>query len=102
MPIIIDFGKAKKSGEAKRYKLTEKKKEKYSRKYKNLAPEVVRGSHPKSAASDIYSFGQVISLVCFHHKSLELQSTANQCIDGTPEKRPSIVEIISQLLKISS
>ena len=102
MPIIIDFGKAKKSGEAKKYKLTEKEKEKYSRKYKHIAPEVVWGRHPKSAASDIYSFGQVISLVCFYHKSLELQSIAKQCIDGTPEKRPSIVEIISQLLKITS
>ena len=96
MPIIIDFDKAKK------YKLTEKEKEKYSRKYKHIAPEVVWGSHPKSAASDIYSFSQVISLVCFYHKSLELLSIAKQCIDGTPEKRPSIVEIISQLLKIAS
>jgi hypothetical protein len=45
----------------------EKEKEKYSSKYKHIAPEVIQGSHPKSEASDISSLGQVISLVCFYN-----------------------------------
>lgn len=102
VPVIIDFGKMKKISEAKKYNLTSKEKERYSKKYKHIAPEVVKGSHPKSPASDIYSLGQVISLVCFYHRSSQLQNIAKQCIHGTPEKRPTILQIISDLHSISA
>ena len=101
-PVIIDFGKMKKISEAKRYNLSPKEKEKYSSKYKHIAPEVIQGSHPKSEASDIYSLGQVISLVCFYNRSTDLQKIARQCVHGTPEKRPTMLEIISQLYSISA
>ena len=57
---IIDLGKMKKLGEAKKYNLTDKEKENNSRKYKHIAAEVVQGSHYKSVASDVFSLGQII------------------------------------------
>lgn len=101
-PIIIDFDKMKKISEAKKYNLNSKEKERYSNKYRHIAPEVIKGSHPKSPASDIYSLGIVISLVCYYHRSAQLQNIAKQCIHGTPEKRPSIMQIISDIQCIQS
>lgn len=69
VPVIIDFGKMKNISEAKKYNLNSKEKERYSNKYKHIAPEVIKGSHPKSPASDIYSLGMVIPLVCHYHRS---------------------------------
>lgn len=102
LPVIIDFGKMKKISQAKKYNLTLKEKEKYTTRYKHIAPEVVWGNRTQSPASDIYSLGQVISLICFYNRSPQLQDIAKQCIHGTPEKRPNIIKIISSLHTISN
>jgi serine/threonine protein kinase len=95
--VIIDFGKMKESSKAKLYKLSLKEQERYGKYHNHIAPEVVCGKQTQSAASDIYSFGQVISLVCHYNRYEELRKIAVQCINGTPSRRPTIDNLISQL-----
>lgn len=62
-PVIIDFGKMKKNENVRVYKLNSKEQDRYLKFYKHVTPEIIWGRSPPSPASDIYSFGQVISLV---------------------------------------
>ncbi|CAB4042611.1 probable serine threonine- kinase gdt4 [Paramuricea clavata] len=96
-PIVIDFGKMQKACEAKIKKLSTVEQEKYNKYHKHIAPEVVQGTHPPAKASDIYAFGLVISLICFYHKIENLRLIAVTCINGTPERRHTIDQIIDQL-----
>ena len=65
---VIDFGKMKEMSKAKIYILSLKDQERYGKYYRQIAPEVVSGKAKQSAASDIYSFGQVISLICHYNR----------------------------------
>jgi serine/threonine protein kinase len=96
-PIVIEFGKMQKACEAKIKKLSTIEQEKYSKYHKHIAPEVVRGTRPPTKASDIYAFGLVISLICFYHKIENLRLIAVNCINGTPERRHTINQIIDRL-----
>ncbi|CAB3978778.1 probable serine threonine- kinase gdt4 [Paramuricea clavata] len=78
-PVIIDFGKMKKAENAKIYKLNTKERDHYLKCYKHIAPEIVWGKSAASPASDIYSFGQVISLVVYYTKLTGLQKIAKAC-----------------------
>ena len=69
-PVIIDFGKIKKAERAKISKLNSKEQDRYLKYYKHIVPEIIWGRSPASPASDIYSFGQIISLVVCYIKSL--------------------------------
>lgn len=100
-PIIIDFGKMRKISESKKYKLSSKQKYKYRTYHKHIAPEVVWGTHPPSPASDVYAFGLLISLICHFNTYDDLRKIAVKCIHGTPEKRPNMDAIISDLYIIS-
>ena len=96
-PIVIDFGKMQKACEAKIKKLSTIEHKKYSKCHKHIALEVVGGTHPPTKASDIYAFGLIISLVCFYHRIETLRLIGVTCINGTPERRPTIDQIIDQL-----
>lgn len=95
--VIIDFGKMKEMSKAKIYKLSLKEQERYGKYHPQIAPEVVSGSQKQSAASDIYSFGQVIPLICHYNRYEDLRKIAVQCINGTPSRRPTIERLTSQL-----
>ena len=95
--VIVDFGKVKAMSAAKLYKLSLREQEKYGKYHYHIAPEVVSGKQTQTAASDIYSFGQVVSLVCHYNFYKELQVIAQQCIRGTPTKRPELDKIIAEL-----
>lgn len=95
--VIIDFGKMKEMKKAKLYRLSVKEQDRYARYHNHIAPEVVDGKATQTAASDIYSLGQVISLVCHYNYADELKQIARQCIHGTPSKRPNIEDLISKL-----
>ena len=62
-PVLIDFGKAFYVTEAKMYTSTPREKEKYRKYHEHIAPELVRGTHKQLTASDIYSFGRLVSFV---------------------------------------
>lgn len=53
--VLVDFGKATKVVNAKRYKLTAFEKKEYLQKYPHIAPEVIEGETKQSIQSDIYS-----------------------------------------------
>lgn len=99
-PLLIDFGKMKKVSDAKKYTLSLQEQEKYRIHHKHIAPEVVRGTHPHSKASDVYAFGLVISLVCHYTQYEDLRIIAVKCIHGTPCKRPGIGNITSELFPL--
>lgn len=100
-PIIIDFGKAVDMAKAKVYQLPAKDQEKYRKEHKQIAPELVRGTHKQSTASDVYSFGLLISLVCKYYLCEPLRKLAFQCIHCNPSKRPQIVHLKNEFNKIT-
>jgi serine/threonine protein kinase len=99
-PVVIDFGKMKKTSEAKLKTLSSKEKEKYAKSHRHIAPEVVEGTHPPTKASDVYAFGLIISLICFYRKIESLRLIAFLCINGNPERRPTVHQIIEKFQEI--
>lgn len=96
-PIIIDFGKSTTQTKGKVYQLSERDQEKYRKYHKHIAPEVVRGTHPQSQASDIYAFGLLLSLLCKYEQYEPLRKLAFSCINGSPEKRPTTQQLVAEL-----
>ncbi|CAB3979006.1 serine threonine- kinase [Paramuricea clavata] len=101
-PVIIDFGKMKKAESAKICKLNSKEQDRYLKYYKHIAPEIIWGRGAPSTASDIYSFGQIISLIVYYTKSTDLQKIAKKCIHGTPEKRPKAFNVALEFKEVSN
>ena len=95
-PIIIDFGNSTTLAKGKLYRLSLRDQEKYRKHHKHIAPEVVRGTHPQSPASDVYGFGLLLSLLC-KYKSNYLHKLAFSCINETPEKRPTTQQLVAEL-----
>ena len=77
-PMIIAKGKL--------YRLSLRDQEKYRKHHKHIAPEVVRGTHPQSPASDVYGFGLLLSLLCKYTTNEVLRKLAFSCINGSPRK----------------
>lgn len=96
-PVIIDFGKSTTISQGKIYKLSSRDQEKYRKCHKHIAPEVVRGTHSQSIASDVYAFGLLLSLLCKHKRYEPLRKLAFSCINGTPEKRPTTTQLLTEL-----
>ena len=64
--VLIDFGKATKLSEGKRYHLSGVEQAEYMRKFPHIAPEVIEGETKQSTHSDIYSFGKVLFRLTNH------------------------------------
>ena len=75
--VIIDFGEMKEL-RLKFYKLSLREQEKYGKYPCHIAPEVVRGRECHSAASDVFSLGPVISLICHYNSYEDLTKIAVQ------------------------
>ena len=96
-PIIIDFGKSTNLAKGKVYHVSPRDQERYRQFHKHIAPEVVRGTHPQSQASDVYAFGLLLPLLCQHKPYEPLRKLAFSCINGTPEKRPTTRHLVAEL-----
>lgn len=100
-PILIDFGKCRQLSNAKWYKLNKQEKEKYCKYHCHLAPELIEGTHCQSFASDIYSFGLLLSQMCkilpTPCTSTQLKLISKKCSCKKPEDRPSLQHILEQL-----
>ena len=96
--VLIDFGKACSIGNGKQYKLTKKQKEMYHKCYLHIAPELVRGTHTQSVASDVYSFGMLMYSICNLHPNAKCMSVATSCLHSGPSKRPSLHSVQQLLL----
>ena len=96
-PVIIDFGKSTTTAKGKLYRLSLRDQEKYRKHHKHIAPEVVRGTHLQSPATDVYGFGLLMSLLCKYKTNEVLRKLAISCINGSPEKRPTTKQLVAQL-----
>ena len=96
-PVIIDFGKSTTIAKGKLYRLSLRDQEKYRKHHKHIAPDVVRGTHPQSPASDVYGYGLLLSLLCKYKTNEVLRKLAFSCINGSPEKRPTTQQLVAEL-----
>ena len=99
-PVLIDFGKCRKTSNAKRYRLTPEEQRKYHRKHWHIAPQLIEGSHSQSFASDVYSFGVLISKICHGTHMLtedeRLKDIYIACMRKNPEARPALKLVLNQ------
>ena len=88
---IIDFGKTCDSSfpPAKKYTIC----------YPHIAPEVLNGS-PCSKASDIFSLGKILFKVGIKHNIPLPVSTAQNCLNAGPARRPTTTGIMASLASI--
>ena len=61
--VLIDFNKACSIENGKVYRLTYEQERYYMKHYPQVAPEVRRGVHKQSFASDVYALGRVLQKI---------------------------------------
>lgn len=104
--VVIDFGKATRKNEGKRYSLSFSEKKMYRVYHSHLAPELIDGVLPQSVFTDIYSVGilfQKISklLTVTSDGMLQFNTVSTQCTD-IYKKRPTVTDlqtILAQIIK---
>lgn len=98
-PMLIDFGKTIEISEAvsKKKCLSKPEQDEYRKKYRHIAPEIALGQ-PPSFASDIFSFGVVMSdvSVTISPENCFLEGQRN-CLEEDPKLRCSISYLLNQL-----
>lgn len=100
-PMLIDYGKAILMSDApsKRKSLNALEQEEYRKRHRHIAPEIVLGQ-PPSFASDIYSFGLVMSDVSSKIETEQyFLEGQRKCLEKEPKLRCSISYLLSQLEK---
>lgn len=94
--VIVDFGKASFECHGKRYLLSEAEKLKYQKHHPQIAPDVRDGSVKQSKASDIFSFGRIITDI--NKKKLSIAavtSMADLCLEYSGMKRPLTNDLLT-------
>jgi len=101
-PKIIDMGKVTTRSEPHRYRLNERQKLKYNKKYSYLAPEI-RNVFDTSTCTltDIYSMGVVVDFVA-DEDNLVLQTIAKRMLSVKPTDRPNTFQIVKHFKNYSS
>ena len=61
--VLIDFGKCRTTAAGSLKHLSHEKQQEYHKKHADIAPEIVSGASELSAASDVYSFGRIASII---------------------------------------
>ena len=102
-PILIDFGKACMTSEAKKKHLSREEKLRYKREHYHIAPEIVEGTQPATAKSDVYSLGVGIASIYRYCKYRPLKEIARQCLGPFSERCNSLElqEIVVSLAKLT-
>ena len=101
-PVLIDFGKSRKLKYAKMYNLSKEEQKHYEAKYWHIAPELVKGTHKQSFASDVFSFGVMLKSICFQNENKILKRITRECVDENPCNRPSLKVLQNELYKLIS
>ena len=97
-PCIVDFGKACFQQNAKLYHLSTTDKEVYRKRHPQVAPELRDGISKQSTASDVYSFGRILSAINKEKLSIPvLTSMSAMCLDYDYDKRPSTNDLCTFL-----
>ena len=100
--VLIDFGKATKVRESKRYHLTSVEKSEYIRKYPHIPPEVIEGEARQSKWSDVYAVGRLMYQIsdsgCIDslesHQKVKFTEFAQKCRSTVFSKRPGSIECL--------
>ena len=96
--MIIDFGKACFEIDGKAYSLSSAEKLEYSKHHPQIAPDLRDGYCKQCKASDIYSFGRIISAICKNKLPLPaLISMSEMCLEFSKTKRPTTNELCTFL-----
>lgn len=99
-PVLIDFGKSLPlTGLQGPKVMSEKQQIKYTKDFPHIAPEIVTGKKGQSIESDIYSFGKMTDVIFLKANLGSLHEVLRQTLDVDPKKRPTLQEILKQLLK---
>ena len=72
---------------------------KYTKDFPHIAPGIVTGKKGQSIESDIYSFGKMTDVIFLKANLGSLHEVLRQTLDVDPKKRPTLQEILKQLLK---
>lgn len=110
--VLVDFGKATKSADGRKYSLSFSEKRQYHLYHQHIAPELIEGVVRQSFFTDIYSLGILLLGVTKTKEccgtadvvlSTELTAVVKTCMAASPEKRPSVLNLkkkFEQLLKL--
>ena len=90
--VIVDFGKACKIGEGKRYSLTQEERKRYKTRHPQIAPDLCDGHCKHSITTDIYSIGRVLSTINVNSSlnNGKIKEVSNQCMQYCGDLRPNI------------
>ena len=99
-PVLIDFGKCRKVKDAKLYRLNKEEQHIYTNRYWHIAPELIRGTHTQSFASDVFSLGVMLNTLFSAHKFKKLKDLSKELINSNPIERPMLSCIKVKLLEI--
>lgn len=92
--VLVDFGKACYELKGKKYNLTESEKAMFKSKHPQIAPDLRDGHCKQTKATDIYSFGRIISSINEEKVSLPiLKSLSEKCLDYRSGQRPSTTDL---------
>ncbi len=107
--VLIDFGKATRVDEGKRYHLSWTEQTEHTRRYPHLAPELIEGMTKQTRKTDIYSAGGVVQRIvdadCFTQLSVSKQQViaklATDCCSPNFYSRPTAqraLKILEELM----
>ena len=86
-PVLIHFGKSCKLGDGKSNKLTDAEKKKYRERHSHIAPEIVEGTEPQTASSDIFALGRIILKIVTRLNCPKIVDLSKLCTRKNPAKR---------------
>ena len=84
--VIIDFGKCIRKQKACIKVLSKEQQVEYRQKYKHIAPELLAGTHLPSYASDILTFGFLLTQVAYKIGCKSLPSLSESCQVNNPHR----------------
>ena len=108
--VIIDFGKATKICDGKRFTLSDTEKSEYMRMYPYMAPELIDGLAKESPQTDIYSAGSIL-LSMHDHRCLQslapdinsaYLSISTKCKSVHAHLRPSAQKVFTTLQSLAT
>ena len=106
--VLIDFNKATRTSDGKKYTLSAEEKTLYQSHCPHLAPEVIEGISKQTCASDIFAVGRLFKqiakkVICDDtemHLCSKLKSIAYQCSSEDASARPCAVFLATEFKKL--
>ena len=95
-PVLIDFGKACKVGDGKAKRLTDTEKTKYRKRHSHIAPEIVEGTAPQTASSDVFVLGKIILNIGTRLNCPKIVDLSKLCTSENPAKRCTLSFLIEE------